>query len=145
MPSTVLTNGSLLIDESLRRAATELADETHDRIVRGLKVELEDGGELSLSPDLVDFVSKVLRGVAQGAVSVTTLPEELTTTMAADVLGISRPTLMKHIHAGEIAAHKVGTHTRLRTVDVLHARHALGNKLSVAFEALRAWDDAEAE
>jgi excisionase family DNA binding protein len=43
----------------------------------------------------------------------------LTTTTAAEQIGVSRPTLMKIVAAGELPTHKVGSHTRLRTVDVL--------------------------
>ncbi|MFT4011700.1 MAG: helix-turn-helix domain-containing protein [Nocardioidaceae bacterium] len=52
-----------------------------------------------------------------------TSPEELTTTQAAQELGISRPTLMKMIRNGEIPAHKVGTNTHLRKAAVRVKRH----------------------
>jgi excisionase family DNA binding protein len=48
----------------------------------------------------------------------------MTTTVAADVIGVSRPTLVKMIDRGDIAAHRVGTHRRLRRDDVLAARAA---------------------
>lgn len=52
-------------------------------------------------------------------VTVGSRPAELTTTTtAAFELGVSRPTLMKMIRNGEIAARTVGTHTRVRAADV---------------------------
>lgn len=53
------------------------------------------------------------------------LPEELTSTQAVERFGMSRPTLKKKISKGMIPAHKVGTHTRLSTRDVLeHLRRS---------------------
>ncbi len=41
----------------------------------------------------------------------------MTTTVAAQRIGISRPTLMKAIRSGDLPAHKVGSHFRIRTED----------------------------
>lgn len=75
---------------------------------------------MPLPAELSEIVGQVLRVVAQGGtVTVGAMPEELTTTAAPKQLGVSRPTLMRMIKDGEISSHKVGTHTRLRTSDVL--------------------------
>jgi len=65
----------------------------------------------ALSETLVDIIGKLASGLSVGTI---TMPEELTTTTAAAVVGVSRPTLMKMIHRGEIDSYKVGTHTRLK-------------------------------
>ncbi|HZK04577.1 MAG TPA: helix-turn-helix domain-containing protein [Actinomycetaceae bacterium] len=70
-----------------------------------------------------------------------TLPKELTTTTAAGILGVSRPTLMKMIGRGEIPAHKVGTHSRLFSRDVLEFRRAQREDARKAFEELRELED----
>jgi excisionase family DNA binding protein len=56
---------------------------------------------------------------ANGSVSVATLPEELTSNTAADVLGVSRPTLLKMAKDEQIPSFKVGTHRRFKRDDVL--------------------------
>ena len=47
---------------------------------------------------------------------------------AAQRIGISRPTLMKAIRSGELPAHKVGSHFRVRTEDADRFRKKLLEK-----------------
>ena len=53
------------------------------------------------------------------------VPHDLTATIAAQRIGISRPTLMKAIRSGELPAYKVGSHFRIRTQDADSFRKAL--------------------
>ncbi|WP_431835741.1 helix-turn-helix domain-containing protein [Cellulomonas sp. Y8] len=92
--------------------------------------------------ELSRLISAVVDAVAAGGtVTVGAQPDELTTTAAAELLGVSRPTLMKLVAGGEIAAHKVGTHTRLRTADVVAFRRARLERQRRAFEELLAAED----
>lgn len=141
MPTALLPNGTVLIDDSLRSEAETVKANLRDRSVRGFRLVLEDGKEISLPTDLVHFFDNVLQGLARGGVSVTTFPNELTTTMAAEMLGVSRPTLMKWIRANEITSHQVGSHTRLKLTDVLEFGKLRRQKREEAFAALRAWED----
>ncbi|SFA84995.1 DNA binding domain-containing protein, excisionase family [Amycolatopsis marina] len=102
------------------------------------------GKAVALPPELSAIVGRILRVVAAGGtVTVGAMPEELTTTTAAKQLGVSRPTLMKMIKAGEITAHKVGTHTRLRTADVLQFQRQRQQRRRAAFDELRALEDED--
>lgn len=99
-------------------------------------------GAVSLPAELVGLVNRVLTAVARGErITVGTVPDELTTSVAATQLGISRPTLMKLIAAGEIPSHKVGSHTRVRTDDVVAFRKARLGRQRAAFDELRALDE----
>ncbi|MFD6882942.1 helix-turn-helix domain-containing protein [Rhodococcus sp. BL-253-APC-6A1W] len=89
---------------------------------------------------LVEVVQTVAAG---GTVTIGSMPDELTTTSAADLLGVSRPTLMKLIREEQIPAHKVGTHTRLNTADVLAYRDRLREQQRAAFQDLRDFEEAE--
>ena len=85
----------------------------------------------------VELILRVLDVTARGGtLSVTALPEELTTSTAAKILGISRPTLMKMIREGRIPAHEVGTHHRLRTEDVFTELHERRERQRAAFAEL---------
>jgi toxin-antitoxin system, antitoxin component, merR family len=66
------------------------------------------------------------------------VPHDLTTTVAAQRIGISRPTLMKAIRSGELPAHKVGSHFRIRTEDADKFRkNLLAQKVAESKQALR--------
>ena len=97
---------------------------------------------VSVPAELAGLLNRVLTAVARcERITVGTVPDELTTSVAARQLGISRPTLMKLIAAGEIPTHKVGTHTRVKTDDVLAFRKRRLERQKVAFEELRALDE----
>jgi excisionase family DNA binding protein len=58
------------------------------------------------------------------AVSVVPLSMKLTTQQAADLLGISRPTLLRLLEREALPYERVGTHRRLLLKDVLRFREA---------------------
>jgi len=77
-------------------------------------------GEVELPPRARAAVRQLLADLAAGtAVHLLTDDTELTTQDAADILGISRTYVVRLIDDGKIAAHRVGTHRRLRADDVL--------------------------
>lgn len=62
--------------------------------------------------------------------------ELFTTTEAAMMLGLSRPTLMKHVAAGEIEHVMVGTHHRIPAQAILEFQRARRLRRQKAAEAL---------
>lgn len=126
------------VDEVARIEASQLVERSADRSVATITLTLDDGDALQVPPRLAGFVADLVAGLAAGVgVSTTVLPEELTTTVAADVIGVSRPTLMKMIARGEVQARMVGTHHRLRRSDVLAVRDARRTARSSAAAELR--------
>lgn len=108
-----------------------------------LTVERDGQRVSSLPPELGRILQQVLEAVGRGGtITVGAIPEELTTTTAAEILDVSRPTLMKMIRAGEIPAHLVGTHHRLKAEDVF-AR--LRQRRAREREALQALLEAEGD
>jgi len=104
----------------------------------------ESAGQITFTvpAELESLVTIILTSVAKGErITVGSLPDTLTTSVAADQLGVSRPTLMKWVASGELSSHKVGTHTRIRTEDVIAFRRARLERQSRALDELRALDE----
>ena len=111
-----------LRDETISQARAEaqhiLAQAKETTI--SLSVSGAESGQIGDA--LNQVISQVLHALAQGQhIDIQTIPHDLTTTMAAQRIGISRPTLMK-------AAHKVGSHFRVRTEDADRFRKKLLEK-----------------
>ncbi len=103
------------------------------------------GGErIEPPPEIHRVLTKIVRYVSQGK-RVTVFPdqEQITTQQAANILGMSRPHLIKLLDSKLIPFHKSGTHRRLYLRDVLAfdrkrsiERHAGLNQLAKeTFEA----------
>ena len=118
-----------------------LADEVLNQLdgPEGVLV-VERDGELAATvpPEVGLIIQQVLDVMARGGVvTISSLPKEMTTTTAAAVLGVSRPTLMAMIRDGRIAAHRVGSHHRLMADDVFAERSARRARERAAFADLQ--------
>jgi excisionase family DNA binding protein len=135
-----LARESLIATARERAQAAAFVDGLDQTVQDTPSVELSDGR--SLPPELTDLLHRVLHAIASGrTVTIGTLPDELTTSVAAEMLGVSRPTLMKLIREGKVASHKVGTHTRINTTDVLNFHRVRLERQRRAFDDLRALED----
>ena len=90
---------------------------------KGLPFSVRKNGDqikIDLPPSVGQLVLDVLTHVARGEM-VTFVPygAVLTTKEAADLLNVSRPFLVQLLEQGEIDFHRVGTHRRIRSEDVL--------------------------
>lgn len=76
---------------------------------------------VELTEQLHAVFKQVVRALSHGqSISILTRDQEISTQQAAEVLGLSRPTVVKLIDEGELAAHVPGTVRRkLRLADVL--------------------------
>ena len=82
-----------------------------------------DGQEIALPDEMLDILVQVAAAM-QAGLAVTVAPHHLTlsTQDAADLLGVSRMTLVRLLEAGHIPFEQPGRHRRLRLVDVLEHR-----------------------
>src|SRR5437763_439933 len=80
-------------------------------------------GDVEIPAEVYRILRQVVEAMNQGlAVTVVPQSQSLTTQQAADLLGISRPTLIRLLDSGKILFDRVGTHRRLRLRDVLDYR-----------------------
>jgi excisionase family DNA binding protein len=81
-------------------------------------------GENNEALELPDRLRAVLRDVVDAmhrgqAITLAPVGQRLTTQEAADLLGVSRPTLIKLLQAGKIPFETPGRHRRVRLADLL--------------------------
>lgn len=82
---------------------------------------------------------EVLSIVAEGGTAaVVEADHDLTTQAAADILGVSRPHLIKLLDQGEIPYCKVGSHRRVAVADVLAFKSQRDNERRAALSELTA-------
>ncbi|NYH77006.1 excisionase family DNA binding protein [Actinopolyspora biskrensis] len=83
-----------------------------------------DGSEIELPDPVFQALRDVVSAMSQG-LAITVAPHNtmLTTQEAADLLGISRPTLIKRLEAGEIPYVLHGRHRKVRLKDVVAYRN----------------------
>jgi excisionase family DNA binding protein len=94
----------------------------------------EDRVELPV--EVYRVLRKVVDALRQGlAVTVVPLTQTLTTQQAADLLGVSRPTVIKLLDEGKIPFERAGTHRRVLLRDLLEYREQRRAEQYAALEA----------
>jgi excisionase family DNA binding protein len=115
--------GPVLPSEAEAKMACELSRKIAARLGAGATVKIEVGdkaGALTLPPIAARLVLDLLEELARGnAVTLNAIRAELTTQQAADLLNISRPSLIQLLDDGKIAYRRLGTHRRIPLEDVL--------------------------
>ncbi|MDC4233905.1 helix-turn-helix domain-containing protein [Actinomyces sp. B33] len=137
---TIEMRESMTITPEQTQAARRLPDEfiapgqqTRVRLI----LETSIGESKELPDELTGLVLRALWTVRNGGrLSLESMPAEVTSTTAAGILGVSRPTLMKWAKEGLIASHKVGTHTRFMAEEVLNFKERRREQQKEAFRQM---------
>lgn len=147
MGTTAMRAGSgrtIFIDDALVEQAAAVVREAEQDSMLRMSLELPSGRRIEFANDLTQFLFGIVDDIShRHGVFVRTLPESLTTSVAAAELGISRPTLMKLIARGELPSQKVGSHTRVKRDDVAAFKAAREQRIRAAAEALLLMDDED--
>lgn len=107
-------------DAAFRRIVAQLREEQHPELV------MPDGTRIGLPDEVAMVLRDVVTAMAEGkAVTVAPHHTTLTTQQAADLLGVSRPTLIKLLEDEQIPYSQPGRHRRLRLSDVLDYRERI--------------------
>lgn len=82
-----------------------------------------DGSEIPIPASVFTALKRVIEAMSRGE-SIALVPhgKELTTSQAADLLHVSRPFLVRELLGKEIPFESVGSHRRVRLVDILAYR-----------------------
>ena len=129
--------------EKISISADTVQDARATRVGDGttLAMVTADGQQVALPPRVQQTLLRALASIAErGHVTISEVPDTMTSTTAASVLGVSRPTLMKWVKEGVIDSFKVGTHTRFRRDDVLALKQRRSAERRDAFTRLRELD-----
>ncbi|WP_461534458.1 helix-turn-helix domain-containing protein [Sinomicrobium sp.] len=113
----------------------ELAVESYDALVAVIgqlnsenpEIEIEETRERIRIPiSALKFLGEILKAMGQGLpFSLVPVATEVTTQKAAEILGCSRPHLVKLLEKGDIAYTKVGKHRRVRFEDVMEYKNKM--------------------
>ena len=85
------------------------------------EIEIEETREKIRIPlKALKLLARILKVTSQGKpISIVPIATEMTTQAAADLLGCSRPHLVKLLEEGEIEYTKIGKHRRVKFEDVM--------------------------
>lgn len=96
----------------------------------------EPGDRVELPAEVYRVLWQVVEALREGlAVTVVPQAQVVTTQQAADLLGVSRPTLVKLLEEGQVPFERVGTHRRVRLRDLLAFRERRRAQQYAALEA----------
>ncbi len=85
------------------------------------EIEIEESGEKIRVPlTALKLLASILKGLSEGKpVQVVPIDMEVSTQVAADMLNVSRPFLVKLLEDGKLPYFKVGRHRRVKFEDVV--------------------------
>lgn len=123
MTAATVARATVTITDELRAEAARVVEQTGDEKVAGVVITTETGNCIEVPAGLAEVLDAIVHRMEQGGrVVLESMPELLTTSAAADVLGVSRPTLVKLIEDGKLTAEKRGTHRRVRWAELSRFR-----------------------
>lgn len=91
------------------------------------EIEIEETKErIKIPLNTLKLLAKILKETSQGKpISIVPIATEITTQAAAELLGCSRPHLIKLLENGEIQFTKIGKHRRIKYLDVLEYKNKI--------------------
>ena len=99
---------------------------------------------VELPEEVYDVLRQVVEAMRSGlAVTVAPVSQSVSTTQAAELLGVSRPTVVKLLEEGAMAFEQVRSHRKILLRDVLDYRRTRREQQYAALEAMADEDDDE--
>lgn len=102
------------------------------------EIEIEETKDKIRIPlNALKLLAKILKVTSQGQpISIVPIATEMTTQAAAELIGCSRPHLVKLLESGEINFTKVGKHRRVRYEDVVEYKKKMKANQEQLLEAM---------
>lgn len=101
--------------------------ETLSEVIKHLKtddteIEIDETNEkIKLPLTALKLLNEILKSMSEGKpISIVPIATEVTTQKAAEILGCSRPHLVKLLEEGVVAYNKVGKHRRVKFEDIIN-------------------------
>lgn len=120
------------VSEQIKRPSKidqKVASESYDALAFAIEqitsdqpeIEIEEASEkIKIPLSALKLLGDILKAMGQGKlISLVPIATEVTTQAAAEILGCSRPHLVKLLEDGKIAFTKVGKHRRIKFEDVV--------------------------
>jgi excisionase family DNA binding protein len=106
------------IAEKSHEALSQILERVHSSMT---EIEIEETKEkLQIPSRALELLNEILKAMSQGKpISIVPVATEVTTQKAAEILGCSRPHLVKLLENGELDFIKVGRHRRIKFEDVV--------------------------
>jgi len=131
----------ILLDGGTQRSVAAIRRKIDNQSVAELSITLASGEKITCEPEAAKFLQSVIAGTASGKLTIDRESEWVTTTVASDLLGVTRPTLRKWVERGLLSDKKVGSHQKLRLDEVLKLREAQLQERKAAFNDLRQFEE----
>ncbi|WP_277454756.1 helix-turn-helix domain-containing protein [Janibacter sp. DB-40] len=113
------------------------ADEALDPVPRYYLVGSMKDHPVELPEEVYQVLRRVVDAMQKGlSVTISPTSQTLTTQQAADLLGVSRPTLIKALDGGRLPYTRSGSHRRIALTDVLDYREKRRLEQYAAIDAL---------
>jgi excisionase family DNA binding protein len=130
---------AVLAKETSRLLAARLRD--GDPMQLQIVGDLSPEATVALPASAVRLLVRILEEMARGnAVTLIPVHAELTTQEAADMLNISRPSLIQLLDEGKIEYRRVGTHRRVRFEALIRYKRQADAARRAALTELAAYD-----
>lgn len=126
------------VSEQIRKPSKHdqrIASESYDTLVSVIEqlhseqpeIEIEETNEkIKIPLSALKLLGDILKAMGQGTfISIVPVATEVTTQAAAEILGCSRPHLVKLLEDGKIAFTKVGKHRRIKFDDIMKYREQM--------------------
>lgn len=126
---------TLSLSKRLSKSEQRIAEKSHEALSQILEhshftmieIEIEETKEkLQIPSRAMELFNEILKEMSQGRpIAIVPIATEVTTQKAAEILGCSRPHLVKLLENGKLDFVKVGRHRRIKFEDVVNYKQKM--------------------